>query len=146
MTIGSKQKTWSRVFSVTHRSRNPRVSARWATRCTTCMSTGSGERCGKTMPKGMVSFRAMRIPPTAEPAYAAEPPPPPALSRWERAGGGGGPGTTGQNSDVHLTLCIQTLQRVSRSGVGIDDLLVDTLADPASSPQIAQPIEVGGMV
>src|SRR5947209_7981936 len=57
--MGSKQKTWSSVFSVTHRSRNPRASARWATWRTANMSIVSGERWGRDMPKAVLSFRAI---------------------------------------------------------------------------------------
>src|SRR5438445_11814496 len=46
-TAGSKEYTWSTAFSVTHRSRNPRASARWATSRTAVMSIESGERCGR---------------------------------------------------------------------------------------------------
>src|SRR5713226_10023913 len=52
-TAGSRENTWSTAFSVTHRSRNPRASARRATSRTAVMSIGSGERCGSDIPRGM---------------------------------------------------------------------------------------------
>src|SRR5690349_7044509 len=57
--MGSKQKTWSSVFSVTHRSRKPSASARVATRRTSPMSIGSGERCGSDMPNAILSLSAI---------------------------------------------------------------------------------------
>src|SRR3989442_4061348 len=38
------------------------------------------------------------------------------------------------------------LQRVGRPGVGVDDLVVDTRADPAGGLQIAQAFEISGVV
>src|SRR5204862_4374353 len=61
MTIGSKQKTWSSVFSVTHRSRKPSASARCATRRSSPISIGSGERCGSDMPNSILSFNAIDV-------------------------------------------------------------------------------------
>src|SRR2546423_2938748 len=61
MTTGSKQKTWSSVFSVTHRSRKPSASARCATRRNSPISIGSGERCGSDMPNSILSFNAIDV-------------------------------------------------------------------------------------
>src|SRR5262249_35940229 len=51
--MGSTDGTWSRVFSVTHRSLKPRASARWATCRMVATSMGSGDRWGSDMPSGM---------------------------------------------------------------------------------------------
>src|SRR5262245_53089135 len=58
---GSTEHTWCSVISVSDRSRNARVAARCASRGTTAMSMGSGERCGRDMPNEIASLRAIRL-------------------------------------------------------------------------------------
>src|SRR4029453_11936933 len=67
----SKQPAWSRVLLVTHRSPNPRASARCATWRTTAASMGSGERCGRDIPSAIWSFRAMRTSPAEKSSRCA---------------------------------------------------------------------------
>jgi hypothetical protein len=50
---GSKELTWSSVFSVTQRSRKPSASALVATARTASMPMVSGDRCGNDMPNGI---------------------------------------------------------------------------------------------
>src|SRR5438552_14041323 len=57
--MASNEYTWSSAFEVTHRSRNPCASARWATCFTVAASRGSGERWGSDMPSEIRSFKAM---------------------------------------------------------------------------------------
>src|SRR6266851_4397544 len=86
----SKQPAWSRVLLVTHRSLNPRASARCATWRTTAASMGSGERCGRDIPSAIWSFRAMRASPAERRVGRGASDGSPPLRRPSIAGAGGG--------------------------------------------------------